>query len=199
MRSITEIKRRAHIYDVWAALGGNKLRAGRGQAFWRKGDGFSISLDPAKGLWHDFVSGEGGDVIALVRIVRQCSFVDACEWLARHCGIPVSESICRAGEADTDWRTDLLWATWWRMAAEALAEEALAADDPPVWNQPCAERHGMTALLAASRSGDAALVAEYRNWRRGDPELTTAMAQAGRLHDAHLQRRLMRWLMRMYG
>jgi hypothetical protein len=43
------------------------------------------------------------------------------------------------------------------------------------------------------------LVEEYRAWRRRDLELTAAMVDAGRLHDARLQRRLAKWLVKYDG
>jgi hypothetical protein len=36
------------ISALWRALGGGELRHGRGRAFWRNGDGWSISLDDAR-------------------------------------------------------------------------------------------------------------------------------------------------------
>jgi hypothetical protein len=69
------------ILDVWGALGGNDLRRGRGRAFWRNGDGFNVSLDAKRGLWHDFVTGEGGGVAALVQAARGCDRREALQWL----------------------------------------------------------------------------------------------------------------------
>jgi hypothetical protein len=189
--NITEIKRRADIREVWSALGGGKLRRGRGQAFWRDGDGYSVSLDSSKGLWHDFVTGEGGDVVELVRAVRQCGFLDAAEWLASHTGVRISTLIRCDGEDGTDWATDLKWAMWWRIAAEMLTEQAL--EELPYWHP---ERRGLTSLLRVVRLGDAALVNEYREWRRRDPELTSGMCHAGRRSDARTQRKLAIWLRR---
>jgi hypothetical protein len=194
MVNITEIKRRADIRDVWTALGGGKLRGNRGQAFWRKGDGFSISLDVERGLWHDHRDGVGGDVVTLVRTVQQCGFLEAAEWLAAHTGVRVSKWIERQNDADTDWRSDLEAATWWSMAAIILADDALAAAE---LGDPA--RYDLTALLARLRLGDAVLVDEYRNWRKRHPQLTAAMTRAGQRSDARVQRRLALWLVRMYG
>jgi hypothetical protein len=80
------------------------------------------------------------------------------------------------------------------VSAEALAEQALA--DLP-FNDPV--RRGMTDLLRTIRLGDAALVDEYREWRRCDPAMTAGMARAGRLQDARVQRRLAWWMRRWYG
>jgi hypothetical protein len=191
MANLAELKDHAAIREVWAALGGGKLRGNRGQAFWRGGDGYSVSLDPEKGVWFDFVTGAGGDVIALVRTVRQCGFLEACQWLGDFSGVRVSEWIRRGDEADTDWPTDLRWASWWRIAAEAMAEESL--EHLPYWHP---ERRVLTDLLSTIRLGDAALVDEYRRWRRRHPEFTSAMAQAGRRSDARVQRQLALWIRR---
>jgi hypothetical protein len=189
--SITEIKRRADIREVWAALGG-ALRGNRGQAFWRKGDGFSVSLDSQRGLWHDFVSGDGGDAVSLVETVRGCAFRDAVEWLADFAGVRVTHG--QHDVADNDWRSDLRDATWWSMSAVILAEDALAGAD---LGDPA--RYDLTAFVARIRLGDAALVAEFRAWRKRHPNLTHAMTRAGNMHDARVQRRLARWIVRAYG
>src|SRR5262245_21265878 len=119
MPNMAELKRRADIRDVWAALGGGKLRRLRGQAFWRNGDGYNVLLNTRRGTWHDFVTGDGGDVIELVRAVHQCGFMDAAEWLAHHTGVLVSSWTREERTIDADWPTDLKWAIWWSLSAEA--------------------------------------------------------------------------------
>ena len=54
IQEITSVR----ITDVWAALGGGPLRQRRGQAFWRDGDGYNVSLNDDKGCWHDFRYGK---------------------------------------------------------------------------------------------------------------------------------------------
>jgi hypothetical protein len=188
--NLTEIARRTDIRDVWGALGGAELRGTRGRAWWRSGDGFSVSLDARRSLWYDFVAGEGGDVIALVQRVRECDFKAAAAWLADYAGVAAVEDRRPADRtAAQDWRTDLEWAAWWGRAAEMLAEDALAA--LPSWH---AARALLTALLATIRLGDASLVAEYRASRKRHPELTRAIALAGQRSDARLQRKLAQWI-----
>jgi hypothetical protein len=187
--SIRELKQAADIREAWAALGGGELRHGRGQAFWRGGDGYSISLDLEKGLWHDFVTGDGGDVVKLVRTVLACGFLEAARWLGQHTGVRVSSWMRRDSEIPADWATDLRSATYWKISAEALAEQAL--EQLPYWHP---ERRGLTQLLSTIRLGDAALVAEYRQWRLRHPELTSAMAKAGERSDARIQRLLAQWI-----
>jgi hypothetical protein len=193
MPTIAEIKDRVDIHSVWFALGGGKLRYSRGQAFWRNGDAWSVALDVNRNIWFDHVAGVGGDVVELVRTVRQCGFRDAADWLAAHAGIPVTSPRQRSEEIDSGWTEDLRRATWWKIAARILAEwalEELSPVDP--------ERRVHTRLLATIRLGEAALVAEYRDWRRRDPRMTAGMVYAGRLHDARMQRRLALWIRSTY-
>jgi hypothetical protein len=194
MVNITELKRAADIREIWVALGGGELRGNRGQAFWRGGDGYNVSLDVERGIWHDFVSGAGGDVIALIQAVQQSGFKEAVAWLANCFGINTPEQKSKAGLIDSNWTTDLKWAKWWSITAEAMAEttlESLPVDDP--------ERRGLTEMLRGIRLSSESLVNEYREWRRRYPELTMAMTRAGQLSDARLQRRLAHWIRRQYG
>ena len=73
---------RAVISTVWTALGRGPLRHGRGQAFWRSGDGHNISL-----VWYDHARDEGGGVLDLIQTVLGCDRRDAVRWLANHVGV----------------------------------------------------------------------------------------------------------------
>jgi hypothetical protein len=182
---IREIKRRVDICEVWAALGGRELRRLRGQAFWRGGNGYNVALNPSRGTWHDYVTGDGGDVIALVQIVRRCGFLAATQWLAGQTGVRMSKRIARDRDAETGWACDLRWANWWSLSAERLGEwalEELPCDHP--------ERRGLTQFIRELRLGDASRVSLYREWRQRNPNLTHAMARAGRSSDARVQRQL---------
>ena len=61
----------ASIVSVWAAVGGGPLRYGRGKAFWRDGDGYSVSLNQDKNVFFDFVTSTGS-ILDLVRTVNGC-------------------------------------------------------------------------------------------------------------------------------
>ena len=74
----------ASITDVWAALGGDDLRHGRGRAWWRDGDGYSIALDDTKGCWFDHARGTGGGMLSLIETVLGCERRVAIKWLADH-------------------------------------------------------------------------------------------------------------------
>jgi hypothetical protein len=184
--SLAEIRLRADICDVWSALGGGPLRHSRGQAFWRNGDGYSVSLNADRGLWHDFVSGDGGDVIALVRLVRGCGFRDAVAWLASFTGVSLADGRRQQYEADPAWSDDLCAARYWGHAIEILAEwslESLPTAD--------SERFNLTQLLSCIRSTDASLVDEYRSWRKRNAGVSAATVAAAQ----HSESRLADWFL----
>jgi hypothetical protein len=190
MPSISEIQLRVPIDQVWAALGGCQLRRGRGQAFWRGGDGYSVSLDLKRGLWFDHVDAHGGDVFALVRTALGCDFRAALRWLEDFAGIshPATPERKRCA-TDADWPTDLKWAQWWGLAAAQLAEDAL--ESLPANHS---ERRGLTALLARIQMSDASCVAAYREWRAKDPSFTHALCHAGQRSHNRAQCALAEWI-----
>jgi hypothetical protein len=185
---IDEIKQRANITEVWSALGGGKLRRRRGVAWWRAGTGRNVAVSAKTGKWHDYATGDGGDVVALVSTALRCDFAAAVKWLADFTGVEATEQTPhQQREAHSKWREDLRCATYWRIAAETLAEQVLE-ELPPT--DP--ERDAHTRLLRIIGLGDLSLVTEYREWRQRDPKMTWAMVRAGRISDARLQRNLAR-------
>jgi len=60
---------------------GVKVVGNRAVAEWRDGKRMSVSIDDAKGLWHDFTNDDGGDIIALCIKVEGGSFISACREL----------------------------------------------------------------------------------------------------------------------
>jgi hypothetical protein len=80
------------ISDVWAALGGGPLQRRRGRAFWRRGHGYNVSLDDAKGAWYDFRDNIGGGILDLVQVVHHCTRQDALRWLAEFSGVPLDDA-----------------------------------------------------------------------------------------------------------
>ncbi|MFA5889979.1 MAG: DNA primase [Actinomycetota bacterium] len=86
---LEEVRRRASLIDIAAEYMQLK-RAGRlykALCPFHPEKTPSMSLDPAKGLYHCFGCGEGGDVIHLVRKIDNLSFVEAVEHLARRTGV----------------------------------------------------------------------------------------------------------------
>ena len=77
----------ASITHIWSTLGGGELRHGRGKAFWRDDDGYSVSLNEDKNVFFDFATGAGGGILDLVQSVNGCSRSDALRWLASHLNV----------------------------------------------------------------------------------------------------------------
>ena len=160
------------ITDVWRALGGGPLRGKRGQAFWRDGDGYSVSLESAKNNWYDHRDGRGGGVLALVEIALGCDRRSALQWLEANCGLDPLQSLTVADRRD--YRQEHDDADHFGVAAKVLAEdvlEQLDACDPA--------RAFYARMLGIIRRGGATLTDEYRAWLDTHPELTRAMVLAG--------------------
>jgi hypothetical protein len=175
---------------VWSALGGGELRGRRGRAFWRGGTHDSVALDLSRKLWFDHAAGEGGDVVALVQRVVGCDFRGAVAWLSDFAGAPAPNSgPARDHGVAAGWHADLKWACRWALTARALADQLLAQ------LEPCdPQREALVALLRTLRLGDAALVAEYREWRLHEPVLTRALARAGQRAEVRMQQKLIAFL-----
>ncbi len=87
----------------------------------------SFHVTPARGVYHCFGCGAGGDVIAFVREVEQLTFVEAVEWLARRAGIELRYE--HGGQAEfrqQGERTRLVEAH--RAAAEFYSEQLRAPE-----------------------------------------------------------------------
>jgi hypothetical protein len=67
--------------SLWRELGGGELRGRRGRAFWRGGDGLNVAVDIERGLWHDHVTGAGGNAVDLVRVALGVGTAEALRWL----------------------------------------------------------------------------------------------------------------------
>lgn len=72
------------IAAVWRDLGGPPIRRGRSRAWWRDGQSMAVSINAARNVWHDFVSGEGGGILRLVEVARNCTKAEAVAWLEAH-------------------------------------------------------------------------------------------------------------------
>ena len=115
---LPDILARARITEVWQALGGDPPRRGRARAFWRDGDGLSVTLNDQKGCWYDFRDAIGGGIIGLIRHVRGGSRQDALKWLADLVGVPLADRPLSPAERQAYARR--------RQAAEAEARALLA-------------------------------------------------------------------------
>ncbi|HXI43537.1 MAG TPA: hypothetical protein VNH18_19905 [Bryobacteraceae bacterium] len=178
-----------HLADVWRALGGGVLRNGRGRAWWRNGDGWSVSLDNRRGYWYDHRDGIGGGVLDLVAHVQGSTRQDALRWLADLTGVTLDHRssdrmVARQwAEAERNRRDALYFAD----AARLMAEETLEGLSPVDL-----ERATYTELIAALR---VAPEAEYRAWLEYSPRLAVALVHAGRIRQRRLQTALSRYLL----
>ena len=186
MRSTEEILNRLRISEVYASLGGPKLRGKRGQAFWRKGDGFNVSLDDARGVWHDFTSGDGGGVLDLIVRARGGNRADALRWCADLAGVPLEDKPLSPAEREAwsrerrDLERALPAARYWQRAALSMMEELLdslklaLADSPATGEVADVER----TLASLRRRDGALLIAEYQWWLEKHPGMTAALVLA---------------------
>lgn len=80
--------------DVCRTLLSDGKRVGRqwkiGSVVGEPGDSMDVELEgPKAGLWHDMATGEGGDMIELVKINRMCANVGvAAKWAREFLGLP---------------------------------------------------------------------------------------------------------------
>ena len=97
----------------------------------------SFRVTPAKGFYHCFGCGEGGDVISFVQKINSLGFSDAVEWLADRCGVqlryvdgdsgPRVEPGLRMRILDANQVTAEFYATQLREADAVVARQFLAA------------------------------------------------------------------------
>jgi hypothetical protein len=168
---------------VWRALGGGKIRPGRGQAFWRKGDGWSVSLRDDRGCWYDHRDGIGGGVLDLIQHVRGGSRFDALRWLAdSRCVTLHNESATkqdrrRYAQARRDApalaRAAALWHTERCGELDELKQEALERDDTPALIAAAPEHHLLSSLVPEG------IIRAYLDARRKWPEHTAALVANG--------------------
>jgi hypothetical protein len=212
MSAVQDVLSHVRVSDVYGALTGTAPRCTgrdkwRAAATWRGGNGLSVSGDDSRGVWHDFVSGEGGGVLDLVVRVQGGRRADALRWVADMAGM--AADLTPLSPADRErWATqrravdrDLPAARYWRRAAVVLSEGVLdelkaGLLDSSARIQPeVGELRVWTARLGRwRRIGGAELVSEYRAWLTHDPQFTTGMVQAARRLEGAEQRAILRFL-----
>jgi len=188
MSALQEVLSHVRISDVWRALGGAELRRGRGRAWWRNGDGWSVSVDDRCGCWHDHRDGIGGGVLDLVAHVRGGTRQDALRWLAELTGSPLDDiAPCRISGRDFAEAERVRRDARYFVDAAAIMAEWVLEDLPPT--DP--ERAAHTALLTALRASPEA---EYQAWLECNPTWAGALVSAGRARAKRLQMALARYL-----
>lgn len=169
---LQEALERLSIVDVWQATGGGELRHGRGQAFWRCGNGYNVALDLDRERWFDHAAGVGGGVLALVSTALRLTPGQSAQWLIELAGIE-DKPLTRAARLERHTaERDAEEARLFAVAADALAERCLEADslfDP--------SRPDITELM---RDVQRDPVAVFRSYRRDYTQLTAGLVFAGR-------------------
>jgi DNA primase len=93
MDAVTEVKARLNIEDVVAEYVQLK-RAGRnfkGLSPFTNEKSASFIVSPEKQIWHDFSSGQGGDMFTFVQEVEGLDFKGALDMLARRAGVDLEQ------------------------------------------------------------------------------------------------------------
>jgi len=172
LTALQEAVERLRITEVWRACGGEELRHGRGRAFWRDARDFNVALDAEKGLWHDFVTGEGGNALGLAAIALKLLPGEAARWLIELAGIKDRPLTPAARLERHTVEQDIEDARLFAVAAGAVAEHCLEADS--VFDPARPDLVNLIAELGRDPLG------VFRTWRRDYPKLARALVLAGR-------------------
>jgi hypothetical protein len=167
---------------VAQALTGEKPQHSRIRASWRGGDGYNVALDDSRGIWKDFATDEGGGVLDLVARVQGGTRQDALKWLADFVGVQLEDQQFTPADRER-WTAerrglerDLPAARYWRRGVLVLLEAVLDAEKTKLLGTTEAPadifliRDYTRIIERLKRSGDKALVLEYREWRTEMPE-----------------------------
>lgn len=179
----TETVRAVNISTVWRALGGGQLRGRRGQAWWRGGDGWNVSLDDRGGVWYDHREGTGGGVLDLIQHVRGCTRREALLWLSDLLGLaldnpPLSRAVQERYQ-DAHREAPVLAhaaALWWAERREFLewAKAEASRRDDLSYLAVVAREH----FCLGDMSPDG-IVQGYLYAQQRDPDGTAALVAAG--------------------
>jgi hypothetical protein len=180
------------ISDVYGVLAGNQPRrtgtdTWRAPATWRGGDGFNVSLDDSRGVYHDFVDDSGGGVLDLVQRIRGGTRQDALRWVADFAGIPLNdqplspEDRRRWARERQEIEQHLTDAQYWRRAVVKFTDELLdslkaALFDPTLPQPALNEIYNVECVLARLQHLDGReLVNEYLESAKEQPFLCAHM------------------------
>jgi len=101
---IDDLRERADLVEVVSAYTPLKRSGGntsKGLCPFHSEKTPSFTVDAAKGLWHCFGCGEGGNVYHFIQKVESLTFPEAVEWLARRFGVDLRYEESRPGEQRT--------------------------------------------------------------------------------------------------
>lgn len=214
MANTVDILSRVRISEIYSALAGVKPKHDRsgechGPAVWRGGDGLHVSMRDDRGVWHDFVTNEGGGVLDLVVRIRGGSNRDALKWVAQFAGIDLGDRKLPAEDLQK-WKEEkarveryLPVAQLWRRAMVALADETLTHLKSTLFDpsRPFAEPgeiYSIEQLLAHLQKIEGAeLIAEFDWWKRTLPGITEALVREARRREQAEERALYRFIRAM--
>ena len=101
-QDIDELRERANIVDLISGYSRLKKTGGhtfKGLCPFHTEKTPSFTVDAAKGLWHCFGCGEGGNVYQFVQRAESLPFPEAVEWLADKAGFQLTYEEMRPGES----------------------------------------------------------------------------------------------------
>jgi hypothetical protein len=171
------------IVDVIRALDGPEPKHGRMRRFWDNGDNpTAVSVDPDRNIWKDFVSGEGGGVLDLVRIALNTDKAGALRWLEAEGFIEPRETTPAEPAEYARRRTEAAGlaervACWWKARERELDAIKVAALE----REDYGGLQVAASLLHRLKTGGAAAV--YRQWREESethPRETAELERTGR-------------------
>jgi hypothetical protein len=213
MASITvpDLLAQVRISSVYEALTGKKPRrtgadTWRAPAAWRGGDGFNVSLDDSRGVWHDFVTDEGGGMLDLITRIVGGGRQDALKWVADFAGIHLDDGPLPP-EQRQQWAEErrqverhLSAAKLWQSAVTKLTDELLdslkaALFDPTLpWPEVGEIYHVEQLLSRLQRLDGGELVEEYTWWATRYPNTTAGLVRTARAREQAKRRALMAFL-----
>jgi hypothetical protein len=163
-------------------------------------------LDDSRGVWHDFVTGEGGGILDLAVLVRGGTRQEALRWVADLIGKPLDGRALPTVDRFSWARRQRLIeahlpsATIWRRTAVALGEMVLDELKEMLWDRTLpddevADIARWTAMVARWRRLEGSdLVEAYTYWTERQPLWTAALVNAGRLHEKAARRAVCRYI-----
>jgi hypothetical protein len=196
---------RVQISKLWRALGGQELHRGRGRAFWRRGNGWNVSINEVKKTWYDHAAGEGGGLLDLVARVRGGGRQESLRWLADLGGVKLDDSLTDRKQR-AEWarerkafERDLRDARYWRRGAVALIESDLAIEKSKLFDSAAGQPDfgridAYEAILGRVRDiGDLTLVEEYRAFKAADSRTAAAFIRWAKAREQAEVRALEHW------
>ncbi len=100
MNEVEDIKQRLDVVEV---VGGYVQLKPAGRNFkglspFKQEKTPSLMVSPDKGIWHDFSSGQGGDIFTFVQMMEGVDFREALEILARRAGVELKSRHSKTGD-----------------------------------------------------------------------------------------------------